>query len=340
MVSGRVPLAWKPILLLFVLSCQTVEARTTVNVSTLPELLEAVQKDNQTIVMKPGRYVLTDLPSHSRAISCSGSNNTIVLSGVNVSAPVGCTSRSYITISGDNNTFKGGKFEDIYSSGIEEVTDFSAYNKDRSKLAKGLRGAAVFSITGDDNTVIGTKLTVRGSFPYGYGSMYGIGSDNVYGLDKRCGILIKGKSNTIDDCEVQQRAFGHGIYMQKPADRTVIRNSLVEGVMRRARNCTWKRIPRICRFDPTTACPLAATARSPRTSCCRSRRTASAFIREAEALPWTTVLSKRCEAASACIWHGALPSPIRRRLIVAIRISICRREARSPDRVEISHTAP
>jgi hypothetical protein len=208
------------------------EARTTVNVSSLPELREAVQKDNQTIVMKPGRYVLTDLPSHSRVISCSGSNNTIILSGVNVSAPVGCTSRSYITISGDNNTLKGGEFEDIYSSGLEEVTDFSAYNKVRSKLAKGLRGAAVFSITGDDNTVIGTKLTARGSFPYGYGSLYGIGSDNVYGLDKRCGILIKGKSNTIDDCEVQQRAFGHGIYMQKPADRTVIRNSLVEGVMR------------------------------------------------------------------------------------------------------------
>jgi hypothetical protein len=232
MISGRVPLGWKPILLLFVLYCQALGAQTAVNVSTLPELREAVQKGNQTIVMKPGRYALTDLPSRSKAISCSGSNNTIVLSGVYVSAPVGCTNRSYITISGDNNSFKGGEFEDIYSSRLEEVTDFSAYNKNRSKLAKGLRGAAVFSITGDDNTVIGTKLTVRGSFPYGYGSMYGIGSDNVYGLDKRCGILIKGKSNTIENCEVQQRAFGHGIYTQEPADRTVIRNSLVEGVMR------------------------------------------------------------------------------------------------------------
>ena len=232
MVSGRVPLGWKPVLLLFVLSCQTLGAQTTVNVSTLPELREAVQKGNQTIVMKPGRYSLTDLPSRSRVISCSGSNNTIVLSGVYVSAPVGCTSRSYITISGDNNTFKGGEFEDIYSSGLEEVTDFSAYNKDRATLAKGLRGAPVMSVYGDDNTVLGTKMTVRGSFPYGYGSMYGIGSDNVFGLDKRCGILIKGKHNTVDGCEVQQRAFGHGIYIGPPADDTVVKNCLVEGRMR------------------------------------------------------------------------------------------------------------
>ena len=311
------------------------------NVSTLPELREAVQKDNQTIVMKPGRYVLTDLPSHSRAISCSGSNNTIVLSGVNVSAPVGCTSRSYITISGDNNTFKGGEFEDIYSNGLEEVTDFSAYNKDRSKLAKGLRGAAVFSITGDDNTVIGTKLTVRGSFPYGYGSLYGIGSDNVYGLDKRCGILIKGKSNTIDDCEVQQRAFGHGIYMQKPADRTVIRNSLVEGVMRPSKELYLETDPEDLPARSKYRMPRSGNRPIPKDVMLPlSPRTASASTREAEALPWTTALSERCEAASACIWPAALPSPTRRRLIVAIRISICRREARSPDRAEISHTPP
>ena len=175
------------------LSCQTLHAQTTVNVSTLPELREAVQKSNQTIVMKPGRYALTDLPSRSRSISCSGSNNTIELSGVYVDAPVGSTRGSYITMSGDNNTFKGGIFEDIYQSGLKEVTDFSSYNQNRSTLARGLRGAAVFSITGDDNTVIGTKLTVRGSFPYGYGSIYGIGSDNVFGLDKRCGIVIKGE---------------------------------------------------------------------------------------------------------------------------------------------------
>ena len=227
------PLLWLGCaLFLAVTSCQTLYAQATVHVSNLRELREAVQKSNHTIVMKRGRYSLTDLPSRRRSLACSGSNNTITLSGVYVNAPVGSTRRSYITISGDNNTFRGGTFEDTYRNGLKTITDFSRYNKDRSRLARGLGGSAVFAITGDNNTVLGTTLTVRGSFPYGYGSIYGIGADTVYGLDKRCGILITGQGNTIDGCEVQQRAFGHGIYMQPPANRTTIRNTLVEGVMR------------------------------------------------------------------------------------------------------------
>jgi hypothetical protein len=231
-VSSRSILALQCVFLLAALSGRTLYAQTTVNVSTLQELRDAVQKSNQAIVMKPGRYRLTDLPSRSRSIHCSGSNNTIVLSGVYVNAPVGATRRGYISISGDNNTFKGGSFEDTYKNGLKKVTDFSGYNQNRSSLARGLRGGAVFGITGDNNKVVGTKLTVRGSFPYGYGSIYGIGADNVYGLDKRCGIVIKGTGNTIDGCQVRQEAFGHGIYMQPPANKTVIKNSLVEGVMR------------------------------------------------------------------------------------------------------------
>ncbi|GAB5405204.1 MAG: hypothetical protein Aurels2KO_34350 [Aureliella sp.] len=191
-----------------------------------------MQRSDQVIVVRPGNYSLMDLPEDSRVLACSGSNNTIDLANVYVSVPIGATRRSYITISGDNNTFRGGTFEDVYPNGLEEVTDFSAYNQNRSTLAKGLSGSAVLSVSGNDNTIAGTKLTVRGSFPYGYGSIYGIGADNVYGLDKRCGILLKGKRNTVDGCEVQQRAFGHGIYMQSPADESLIKNCLVEGVMR------------------------------------------------------------------------------------------------------------
>jgi hypothetical protein len=220
------------VVLLAVVFCRTLHAQTAVKVATLTELREAVQKSDQTIVMKPGRHTLTDLPDGSRDFPCSGSNNTIDLSGVYVTVPVGTTRRSYITISGHNNVFRGGTFEDTYQSGVNEVTDFSAYNQNRSTLAKGLRGSAVLRITGNDNTVVGTTLTIRGSFPYGYGSIYGIGRDNVFGLDKRCGILINGQRNTIDGCELQQRAFGHGIYMQSPADKTVIKNCLVEGRMR------------------------------------------------------------------------------------------------------------
>lgn len=206
--------------------------RAVEKVSTLAELCEAVKQSGQSIVMKPGKYDLTDLPADSRIISCSGSNNTIDLTGVYVNVPVGSTRGGYVYITGNNNTFKGGEFEDTYPCGLEEVTDFSSYNQNRKALARGLRGSEVLGVLGDNNKVIGTRLTVRGSFPYGYGSIYGIGGKNVFGLDKRCGIVVKGKNNTIDGCEVQQRAFGHGIYIQPPADETIVKNCLVEGRMR------------------------------------------------------------------------------------------------------------
>ena len=219
------------LLLIGFASC-AMSAQTAVKVSSLMELCKVVTLSNQNIVLKPGNYDLTELPKDARVILCSGSNNTIDLTGVFVNAPVGATRASYITISGNKNIFKGGTFEDTYVNGLKEVTDFSAYNKDRATLAYGLKGQAVLDVTGNDNLVLNTKLTVRGSFPYGYGSIYGIGRNNVFGLNKRCGILINGQRNTIDNCEVQQRAFGHGIYMQKPADKSVIKNTLVEGRMR------------------------------------------------------------------------------------------------------------
>lgn len=229
---GLGPLLSMSVVFLAVVSCQELHADTTIRASTLSELRAALRNSDQAIVMKPGRYTLTDLPRGARDFPCSGSNNTIDLSEVHVTVPVGTTRRSYITISGNDNVFRGGTFEDTYPSGLKEVTDFGAYNKNRSTLAKGLEGSAVLTVTGNDNTVADTRLTIRGSFPYGYGSLYGIGADNVYGLDKRCGILVKGQRNVIDGCDVQQRAFGHGIYLQRPADQTLIKNCIVEGAMR------------------------------------------------------------------------------------------------------------
>ncbi|MDB4334924.1 carbohydrate-binding protein [bacterium] len=211
-------------------SFYSASAQTTVN--SLAELITAVKKSNQTIVMTPGKYNMTDLPSNSRDIDCSGSNNIINLTGVYVKVPVGSVSTTYVNISGNNIVFRGAEFEDTYKNGMTEVTDFSAYNQDRTNLAKGLKGAAVLDVSGNDNRVVGVKLTVRGSHPYGYGSMYGIGKEKVFPLDKRCALLITGLRNTIDSTEVQQRAFGHGIYMQDDVNGTVIKNTLVEGRIR------------------------------------------------------------------------------------------------------------
>jgi hypothetical protein len=200
------------------------------SVSSLTGLRAAVQQSYQTITMAPGNYNIETLSSDLRYFPCSGSHNTIILTGVYIEFPVDATSVEHFLISGDSNTLVGGIFENTYDNGMTTVTDFEAYNEDRDKLSNGARPH--IAIKGSGNTVYGTKMTVRGSFPYGYGSLFGIGGLNTYGLDKRAGIEINGANTTIDSCELQMRVFGHGIYVGSPSANTVVKNTLVEGVVR------------------------------------------------------------------------------------------------------------
>jgi len=203
-----------------------------IHVSNLAELQSAVKGSHKIIVLTPGHYNITELPEADRSIVCSGANNTITLSGVYINFPVGTCKDAHFNITGSNNTLIGGVFEDTYQNGMTTVTDFGSYNQNRKTLAKGLKGGANIRVSGDNNTIKGIKLTVRGSFPYGYGNMYGIGRGNATGLDKRCALLITGVGNMVDNCEFQHRAFGHVIYMQKNADKTVIKNTYIEGAVR------------------------------------------------------------------------------------------------------------
>lgn len=215
--------------------------RKEVTVSNLGELREAVIESNQHITMKPGSYVITELPEELRSFVCSGSNNIIELSQVYINFPVGTCNDAHFNFTGSNNTLRGGIFEDTYQNGMTEVIDFGSYNQNRKTLAKGLKGGANIRVSGNGNTIEGIKLIARGSFPYGYGNMYGIGRGNAAGLDKRCALLITGVGNTVDNCEFQHRAFGHVIYMQKNADKTLIKNTYIEGDVRPS-NDTYKEI--------------------------------------------------------------------------------------------------
>lgn len=202
-------------------------------VQSLNELNEAIAKSGNLIRLAPGDYDLKDLSNSPKILEFSGSNNTIDLTDAYINVTVGTVNSCYLLFTGHKNTLIGGEFEDTYNNGLKEVTDFIAYNKDIRNLARGL-GDGVMHLMGNHNTIKNTKLTVRGSFPYGYGSYYGLNNrECVFGLSKRSGILIRGSDCTLDSVEVQQRAFGHGIFMQKRADNTVIKNCLVEGRLRK-----------------------------------------------------------------------------------------------------------
>jgi parallel beta-helix repeat protein len=215
----------KTILALCLGSMGTANAQNVIKLSSVAELRSAMEKSDQLVVMQPGKYEVG-----SQTFRLSGNNNTIELKGAHFSWVVGEAGRGRMSITGHGNTIRNGEFEDVYYNGIAEVTDFTAYNQDRDRLANG--GGSNISITGDNNRLVGFKMTVRGSYPYGYGAMFGIGKYRSFKLDKHGGIVIKAKNTVLDRVEVQQQAFCHAIFMQSPADNTVIKNCLVEGAVR------------------------------------------------------------------------------------------------------------
>ena len=201
------------------------------NVFSLGGLREAVRSgNNQTIIMQPGNYNITELSRNDRTFVINGNNNVIDLTGVHIDIPVNATEEEHFLFLGSGNTLRNGTIENTYPNGEVEITDFVSYNEDRDNLANG--NDVHIRLTGSDNSVIGTKIIVRGSFPFGYGSYFGIGRNHVFRLVKRGGIQIGGPNALIDDVEVYLHAFGHAIYMQDDADNTIIRNCLVEGLVR------------------------------------------------------------------------------------------------------------
>ncbi|MFT5127821.1 MAG: hypothetical protein ACI8W8_001428 [Rhodothermales bacterium] len=204
------------------------QTRPVVRVASLDALRDAVANSNQQIILEPGDYEVRS----RRGFYLTGSNNDIDLSSTHIKVPMEIVSgRSLFRLRGDRITLRGGILEDAYPDGKTEVADFGAYNRGRR-----YGGMNEIVVSGDDNRIIGMKMIVRGSYPYGYGNMFGIGEGSVLELSKHCGIQITGDRAIIDGCDIKMEAFGHAIYVQG-GDRTTIRNTVVEGTLRPSNDC-------------------------------------------------------------------------------------------------------
>ena len=109
-----------------------VMAQKVTKVSSVTELQSAMEQSDQHIVMQPGDYVMAQ-----QSFTLSGDHNTVDLTGAYFSWIVGEAGRGRLRITGEGNTIRNGEFEDLYYNGMTEVTDFTAYNQDRNRLANG-----------------------------------------------------------------------------------------------------------------------------------------------------------------------------------------------------------
>jgi len=194
------------------------------NVSTLFDLREAVRRDNQDIVMKPGTYNITDLADDDdRYFLVSGDNNTIDLTGVTIHFPVEIrTPEAHFYFSGRGNTLIGGTIENTYVNGATQITDFVSYNADRRFFGNG--GKPQMVIAGNDTSIIDTRMIVRGSFPYGYGSYFGINHINSFGLEKRSGIQVN-STNTRNTTMIGQVRLTNDMLAESGPGSLIERNN-------------------------------------------------------------------------------------------------------------------
>lgn len=217
---------------LALLACQSVVFSITVN--SLEELLPYMDDDNVELTLKPGTYAITpdditkgrfgitDFENKAKVLLLfSGNNSTYDFTGVTLNIETGVF-KSFgnyrvheLVITGNNNVLKNLTMVDVGS-----VYDGPT------------KGALGVCMDGRDNRIEGFRMTVKGSFPYGYGDSFGKGGNNVIRHQKHSAFLIRGLRNHAKNCTIIHRSYGHAMFMQA-ASYPKIEGCVIEGEVRK-----------------------------------------------------------------------------------------------------------
>lgn len=127
---------------------------------------------------------------------------------------------------------------ELWSSyGSEEVVQLRLYGENitvKNLTVKDIGNSAPthrarnMHLDGVNNTVDGFHISSSGSYPYGYGDLFGKGGGSVISHHKHSGILIRGEGNTLKNTTVISRSYGHVVFIQGGKD-VLIDNCYVEG---------------------------------------------------------------------------------------------------------------
>ncbi len=209
--------------------CSPLSAKESIKVKTLSEFAKVVAQDNQEIRLAPGTYKMRDYINadsiRSRVarkdyqyLVFSGSNNTINLKGVVFEIDTELRELLEHPIHTNEIAITGG---DNYINGLE-ITH----------IGSGIsHGGCALAVIGEANTIEDFTLTVQGSYPYGYGDLFGKGKDAETTIKhrKHSGFLINGDNTTVIGCRLYMRSFGHGYFIQKKPKNVTLIDCYVEG---------------------------------------------------------------------------------------------------------------
>ncbi len=215
---------WLKILFLSLFVIASFNGYSQTTVTSINQLVTYLNKDNVNIKMSPGTYeigpgdVTSGLLPNATIFEFSGSNSTYDFTDVKfefdteIFKSYGKVEVIEIRVLGNNNVLKNLTMEDI--------GDGNPY-----KSALGIK------LDGLDNKLEGFHMTIRGSFPYGYGDLFGKGSGPVIFHYKHSALLVRGERNHVKGATIIHRAYGHAIFVQGGID-TLIEDCYIEGELR------------------------------------------------------------------------------------------------------------
>jgi len=194
-----------------------------VSVSTPEELLPYLTQDNVTATLDPGAFTIdaADVTSTfgTPRFEFWGNNSTYDFTGVTLNFAADIyddgLSMSHMQIYGNNNVLKNLTMVDLC---------------DKYGTA-GKSGGVNLVMDGANNRVEGFHMTIRGSYPYGYGDCFGKGGSYTIKHWKHSALLVRGESNHVLNCTLMQESYGHCIFMQA-ASNPIIEGCYVEAETR------------------------------------------------------------------------------------------------------------
>lgn len=200
-------------LILGLLFISNVINATEIKISSLKELAKYASESGNVIIMQPGIYQMEDYLTSSvvnntvpdevgrcAMINFSGSNNIFDFTGVTVEVNTTLLSVFKARVS---EFYVSGNH--IHIKGLT-VTDIGNHPT--------FKGGHSFTVAGDDVKIEKVTLNVNGSSPYGYGDLLGKGKGALVPLKKHSGMCIEGTNDTIIDCSIYSKAFGHCFFVQ------------------------------------------------------------------------------------------------------------------------------
>ncbi|PQV49004.1 hypothetical protein CLV33_104211 [Jejuia pallidilutea] len=203
-----------------------------IKINSLKELAKYAAESGNTITMAPGVYQLTDyltrdivenqrINKEYQYITFSGSNNIFNLKGVEIQ--VDTEIRTWLKppihsdeflVMGSNNTFSGLTIRCV-GNGTSP-------------------GGTVLQVAGEANVLRDITLHVAGSYPYGYGDLFGKGKQKETTVKhrKHSGLLVTGDETKLYGCKIFSRSFGHCFFIQQHPKNVYFENCYAEGEVR------------------------------------------------------------------------------------------------------------